>query len=64
MRYYDVEHMRSSGFYSRDSNELEELSSQCEDPYTQYYITRNSCSPESAHLRSRGFFRFQHLIQK
>lgn len=64
MRYYDVDHMMSAGFYSEDSNELEELSSQCKDPYTQYYISTNRYTPESTHLRSRGFFRFQELIQK
>jgi len=64
MSYYDLDHMRSAAFYSEDSNELEKLSSQCKDPYTQHYITKNSCSPESAHLRSRGFFRFQELIEK
>ena len=64
MRYYDVYHMRFSAFYSKDSNELEELSSQCKDPYTQYHISKNRYTPESAHLRSRGFFRFQELICK
>ena len=64
MRYYDAEHMRSVAFYSKDFNELEELSSQCKDPYVQCYITTNRYSPESAHLRSMGFFRFLHLILK
>lgn len=56
--------MRSAAFYSDDSNELEELSRQCKDPYTQYLITKNGYAPESAHIRSRGFFKFQELIQK
>lgn len=64
MRYYDVEHMRSAGFYSKDSNELEELSRQCIDPYVQYYISKNRYAPDSSHLRSQAFFRLQHLIQK